>query len=78
MREIFIVGSICTVVVGAPLSAIAGLAMWLDSASCHSTARAMGIPSTWGPLQGCIVEYRGIRMPISAVGVRSVEILKDH
>jgi hypothetical protein len=46
---------------------------WLVSATCHSQARAMRIPSSWGPLQGCIVQYQGTFIPIEAVGVRTID-----
>jgi hypothetical protein len=29
----------------------------LDYASCRSQATRMGMAQTWGPLQGCMVEY---------------------
>lgn len=29
-----------------------------DSASCSSRASKMGMPKSWGPLQGCMIEYK--------------------
>lgn len=30
----------------------------LASASCSSRSEKMGVRSAWGPLQGCMIEYR--------------------
>lgn len=45
----------------------------LTNAQCQSKARALGIPATWGPLQGCIVTYKGEKIPIEGIGVRTIE-----
>jgi len=34
------------------------LAFWIDSASCASRAERMGMAHSWGPLQGCMIEYK--------------------
>jgi hypothetical protein len=45
--------------IGLVLLAVSGL-VWLaiDTASCYSQARKMGFNSSWGPLQGCMVEFK--------------------
>jgi len=32
--------------------------VWLDYAACTSKAEAMKMRVTWGPIKGCIVEYK--------------------
>lgn len=58
---------------GLVLGAIVGFANWLVSIECHSKANAMGIPSTYGFFQGCIVKYHGELIPIDQIGVRTFE-----
>lgn len=41
-----------------PIAAIVGAAMLLDSASCASRSKQMGMAHSWGPLQGCMIEYK--------------------
>lgn len=56
----------------AALSIVIGGAMYMSSATCSSQARAMRLNYEWGALQGCIVEYKGERIPIGAIGVRTI------
>lgn len=54
----------------APLALLIGGTILLDAATCHSKARAMGFNSTWGPLQGCMVEYSpGQYWPLDSVRI---------
>ena len=48
----------------------------LDYASCGSKASAMHVEKTWGPLQGCIVKYQGVYVPIENIGVRHMDEVK--
>lgn len=48
-----------------------GLVWIFTMSSCHSRANALGIPSSFGPLQGCIVEWKGEKIPLEAIGVRA-------
>jgi hypothetical protein len=52
---------------------IGGIAAAFDYASCNSKASAMHVEKTWGPLQGCIVKYRGAYVPIDNIGVRHMD-----
>lgn len=70
MRE----GDLIALGIGALMCVAVGVAMTLAYASCGSKAKAMHLQYSWGPLQDCIVEYKGERVPISAVGVRSIEM----
>jgi len=58
-------------VVVAVLAISGGMAF--DYIACSSKARAMHIPYTWGPMQGCIVEVKGAYVPIDNVGVRTID-----
>jgi len=40
------------------VSPIIGLAMWLEFATCSSRAERMDMAHSWGPLQGCMIEYK--------------------
>lgn len=55
------------------LAVVLGGVNWLLSISCHAQANAMGIPSTYGAFQGCIVKYHGELIPIENIGVRVIE-----
>ena len=57
MKEVFHVVSILLaagmLVIGLPYT----LLITYDFYSCKTKAGAMGFPMTWGPVQGCMIEY---------------------
>lgn len=56
------IGIVCAVLIGAGVGGYA-LASW----SCSSRAETMGIKHTFGLAQGCMVEWKGQWVPLSAV-----------
>jgi hypothetical protein len=44
--------------------------VYVDKARCEATAGAMRIEKSWGPLQGCIVQWGGHLMPLSQISLR--------
>ena len=43
----------------AVLGPLVALALWADSASCHSQWRKSGFQTSWGPIQGCLISKDG-------------------
>lgn len=68
-----VVGAIVAIMM-ASVAAVVGLFLWLTSWECASKSAAMNLPHTWGAMQGCIVTYKGEKVPIGAVGVRTIEL----
>lgn len=54
--------SLCVVVV-----IVVGVANLTSFAKCSSRGRLMGPEYSWGPVQGCMVKYRGHWLPIEAI-----------
>ena len=50
---------------------VGGSLLAIDNARCTSTAAAMRIDRSWGPLQGCIVAWGGHLMPLSQISLRA-------
>lgn len=40
---------------------------YLERWECSSKARAMSVPYSFGPIQGCMVTYKGHVVPLEAV-----------
>lgn len=55
-------------------AAMIALSLIMSYATCAAQSTAMRLPYSWGPLQNCIVTYKGEYVPIRAVGVRTIEM----
>ena len=57
----FVIAFVTVVMVGA---------LWLDSSSCNSKTTAMKVAwHEWGPLEGCMIQVRGQRIPLQSYKV---------
>lgn len=56
--------------VGGGVGIVGGSLVAIDKARCEATAGAMRIEKSWGPLQGCIVQWGGHLMPLSQISLR--------
>jgi len=71
-REVIVLVAMFLVVT----SLLVGFANFMSQATCNSRATAMNLKHSWGPLQGCLVTYKGEIIPIEAIGVRTIELHK--
>lgn len=53
---------------------VGGSLVYIDKARCDAAAGAMRVDKTWGPLQGCIVQFGGHLMPLSQISLRAETI----
>lgn len=51
----------------AVIAALAGGVVYMDKLMCD--ARAQSFAHSWGPIQGCLIEWEGIKIPIENFGI---------
>lgn len=49
---------LATIVVAAVIGVLVVLCMWGSSVSCHSSWAKSGMATSWGPIQGCLVQTK--------------------
>ena len=63
-----VIGIILLGFIGLTVLLYSGLFL-IERARCASQATALGLPFSWGPMQGCIVARQdGVRVPIENYG----------
>jgi hypothetical protein len=72
MSDFAIIGGICVGLAAVFIAPLVALAMWADSATCHSAASKMEFAGSWGPMQGCMISVDDKWMPISSYKVVKV------
>lgn len=66
---LFFLGALA-IIIGVCFALIGTIGRW----ECSAKAEAMRLQYEFGVMSGCIVQYHGERVPIEAVGVRTIQV----